>query len=110
MTIFLNGRFVPENEAVVPINDRGFMYGDGLFETVRIMNRRPFRLAQHLERMIRGADFLKIKPPFAPRKFRGFEEKLIEQKEMREAFWRVPLPRGRGGRVYRRGGGDTPTV
>src|SRR6516162_5448319 len=110
MTIFLNGRFVPENEAVVPINDRGFMYGDGLFETVRIMNRRPFRLAQHLERMIRGADFLKIKPPFAPRELQRFVEQLIEQNEMTEAVLRVTLTRGPGGRGYLPGAGNTPTV
>jgi len=45
MTIFLNGHFVPEAEALIPVNDRGFMYGDGLFETVRVVNGRPFRLA-----------------------------------------------------------------
>jgi aminodeoxychorismate lyase len=110
MTIFLNGRFVPETEAVIPINDRGFMYGDGLFETVRVMNRRPFRLAQHLERMTRGADFLKIKPPFAPRELQGFVEQLIEQNEMPEAVLRVTLTRGPGGRGYLPGAGDTPTV
>ena len=50
MTIFLNGRFVSEAEAVIPVNDRGFMYGDGLFETLRVVNHRPFRMAQHLDR------------------------------------------------------------
>ena len=44
MTIFLNGRFVSEAEAVIPVNDRGFMYGDGLFETMRVVNHRPFRM------------------------------------------------------------------
>ena len=72
MTIFLNGQFVPEAQAVIPVNDRGFMYGDGLFETVRVVNSRPFRLAQHLERMTRGADFLKIKPPFTPKELQQF--------------------------------------
>ena len=57
MVVFLNGRFLPEAEAVVPVNDRGFMYGDGLFETLRVVNGKPFRMAQHLERMTRGADF-----------------------------------------------------
>jgi aminodeoxychorismate lyase len=110
MTIFLNGRFVPETEAVIPVNDRGFMYGDGLFETVRILNCRPFRLAQHLERMTRGADFLKIKPPFAPRELQRFVEQLIEQNEMPEAVLRVTLTRGAGGRGYLPGAGETPTV
>jgi len=67
MDVFLNGQFVAETQAVVSINDRGFMYGDGLFETMRVFNGKPFRMAQHLERMVRGADFLKIKLPFPPK-------------------------------------------
>ena len=63
MLVFLNGHFLPEAQAVVPVNDRGFLLGDGLFETIRVVNGRPFRMAQHLERMTRGADFLKIKCP-----------------------------------------------
>ncbi len=49
MVVFLNGIFLPESEAVVSINDRGFLLGDALFETVRVVNGRPFRMAQHLE-------------------------------------------------------------
>ena len=41
MQVFLNGKFVPENEAVVPINDRGLLLGDGLFETMRVAHGRP---------------------------------------------------------------------
>ena len=67
MVVFLNGNFMAEADAVVPLNDRGFMLGDGIFETVRVANGRPFRLAQHLERMTRGAEFLNIKPPFTPK-------------------------------------------
>jgi branched-chain amino acid aminotransferase len=110
MTIFLNGRFVPEAEAVIPVNDRGFMYGDGLFETVRVVNGRPFRLAQHLERMTRGADFLKIKPPFAPKELQAFAEQLIEQNQMSEAILRVTLTRGPGERGYTPKVEGTPTV
>src|SRR5689334_21495876 len=67
MVVFLDGQFLPEEKAVVSVTDRGFLYGDGLFETVRIFNTRPFRFAQHLERMVRGADFLKIKLPYTPK-------------------------------------------
>ena len=67
MTVFLNGKFMPAAEAMVPVSDRGFMYGDGLFETTRIVKGRAFRLAQHLERMVRGADYLKIPLPYTPK-------------------------------------------
>ena len=110
MTIFLNGRFVPEAEAVIPVNDRGFMYGDGLFETMRVVNHRPFRMAQHLDRMTRGADFLKIKPPFAPRELHHFAEQLIEANEMPEAILRLTLTRGPGERGYAPKPADQPTM
>ncbi len=110
MIVFLNGQFVPEAQAVVPINDRGFMYGDGLFETVRVCGGRPFRMAQHLERMARGADFLKIKCPFTPKELQDFAGQLIGQNQMPEAILRVTLTRGPGERGYTPGVGGRPTV
>ena len=55
MMVFLNGQFVPEEQAVVSAFDRGFLYGDGLFETMLVSNSKPFRWAQHVERLERGA-------------------------------------------------------
>lgn len=110
MTIFLNGQFVPEAQAVIPVNDRGFMYGDGLFETTRVVRGKPFRFAQHLERMTRGADFLKIKPLFTPNELQDFAEQLIEQNQLPEAILRVTLTRGPGERGYTPSAEGRPTV
>ncbi len=110
MIVFLNGQFVPAAQAVVPINDRGFMYGDGLFETLRVCGGRPFRLAQHLERMMRGADFLKIKCPFTPKELQNISEQLIERNQLSEAILRVMLTRGPGERGYAPNGDGKPTV
>lgn len=110
MVVFLNGQFVPEAQAVVPVNDRGFMLGDGLFETMRVFNRRPFRMAQHLERMVRGANYLKIPMPFTPKELQRFAEQLIEQNQMAEAVLRVTLTRGTGQRGYSPKGAGQPTV
>jgi aminodeoxychorismate lyase len=110
MLVFLNGNFLPEAQAVVPVNDRGFMYGDGLFETLRVRNGRPFRLAQHLERMMRGADFLKIKCPFTPAELQDFAGQLIGKNQMPEAVLRVTLTRGPGERGYTSQAGSRPTV
>ena len=100
MLVFLNGQFVPEAQAVIPVNDRGFMYGDGLFETLRVVEGRPFRLPQHLERMMRGADFLKIQCPFTPKELDEFAGRLIAQNQLPEAILRVVLTRGPGERGY----------
>ena len=110
MLVFLNGRFVPEAQAVVSVTDRGFLYGDGLFETLRVVNGRPFRLAQHLGRMMRGADYLKIKCPFTPQELGEFAGQLIEQNQMPEAVLRVTLTRGPGERGYLPPADDRPTV
>jgi len=110
MLVFLNGRFLPEAQAVVPINDRGFMYGDGLFETMRVVNGKPFRLTQHLERLQRGADFLKIKCPFTLAKMQDFAGQLIGKNKMPDAILRVVLTRGPGERGYTPGAGGKPTM
>ncbi len=110
MEVFLNGEFVSEARAVVPVNDRGFMYGDGLFETMRVVNGRPFRMAQHLERMTRGADFLKIKPQFTPKELEKFAGQLIEKNKLPDAILRVTLTRGPGARGYTPQADSPPTV
>ena len=108
--VFLNGQFLPEAQAVVPVNDRGFLLGDGLFETMRVAAGRPFRLPQHLERLARGADFLKIKLPFTPDELKGLAGQLIEQNKMPDAILRLTLTRGPGGRGYAPNGEGKPTV
>ena len=100
MLVFLNGQFVPEEQALIPVNDRGFLLGDGLFETLRVAGGRPFRLAHHLERLTRGADFLKIKSPFTPEELEMFARQLIDKNKMPEAILRLTLTRGPGGRGY----------
>jgi len=110
MVVFLNGIFLPEADAVVSLNDRGFLLGDGLFETTRVAQGRPFRLAQHLERLTRGADFLKIKPPFSPKEIHRFATELIEKNGLADGVLRVTLTRGPGTRGYSANGANRPTL
>src|SRR5277367_1026704 len=110
MLVFLNGQFLPEAQAVVPVNDRGFLLGDGLFETIRVAGGKPFRFAQHLERMTRGADFLKIKLPFTPKELEKFARQLVEQNKIPEAILRVTLTRGPGVRGYSPKNSGAPTL
>ena len=110
MVVFLNGQFVPEREAMIPVTDRGFMYGDGLFETVRVFKGRPFRLAQHLERMVRGTNFLKLPLPCSPKEVQQFALQLIEQNQMPDAVLRIALSRGPGERGYTPRPGGQPTL
>ena len=72
MFVFLNGRLVPEQEGVISVFDRGFLYGDGLFETMAVRNAIPFRWEQHLERLRQGAEFLKLRLPYTSVELRRF--------------------------------------
>jgi len=108
--IFLNGELVPEDRAVVSVFDRSFLYGDGLFETMRVFNGKPFRWQQHLERLQRGAEYLNIKMPFSADALRNFANELIAKNQMSDALLRLTLSRGVGVRGYSPRGAAHPTT
>jgi aminodeoxychorismate lyase len=110
MIVFLNGRFVPEEQAVVSAFDRGFLYGDGLFEAIRIFNGKPFRWQQHLERLQRGLEFLKFSSPYSAAELRGFAEELVAQNKMPDSLLRLTISRGVGKRGYSPIGANSPSV
>ncbi|HUA66073.1 MAG TPA: aminotransferase class IV [Alphaproteobacteria bacterium] len=98
--VFLNGAFVPEEKAVVSVFDRGFLYGDGLFEAIRIFNGKPFRWQEHIERLRAGADFLKIKLPYSAGQLRAAADKLIARNKMPDSLLRIVVSRGIGAPGY----------
>jgi branched-subunit amino acid aminotransferase/4-amino-4-deoxychorismate lyase len=110
MTVFLNGQFVPEADAKVSVFDRSFLYGDGLFETVRISNRKPFRLMPHLERLEQGAAFLGITLPYSAVALSAYVAELIARNTLHEALLRITLSRGVGVRGYSPKGADKPML
>jgi D-alanine transaminase len=59
-TVYLNGRYVPEAEALIPANDRGFIFGDGIYEVVRAIEGRLFAWEGHAERLANGLAGLRI--------------------------------------------------
>lgn len=109
MIVFLNSQFVSDADARVSIFDRGFTYGDGLFETLRIYNGVPFRWGEHWKRLEHGADFLKIKLPFSSTESFCLVEQLLEKNQLREAVLRINVSRGTGPRGYSIEGADQPT-
>lgn len=61
MLVYLNGDFVPHSEARVSVDDRGFLFADGVYEVIRVYGGRTHRMADHMARMGRGLDALKIR-------------------------------------------------
>ena len=99
---------MPEASAGVSVFDRSFLYGDGLFETLRVCHGKPFRWRQHLERLQRGAEFLQLRLPFTPAELTDFSAQLIAQNEMPDGLLRVSLSRGVGPRGYSSRGANKP--
>lgn len=110
MIAYLNDRFVPEEHAVVSVLDRGFLYGDGLFETIRILNGRPFRWDEHVDRLQAGGRCLGIRIPVSSERLGEAAGELIRTNGLEDAFLRLSVSRGIGPRGYSPRGADRPTV
>jgi aminodeoxychorismate lyase len=100
MTVFLNGKFVPEEKAMVSVLDRGFLYGDGLFEGIVIVGGCPFRWDQHMARLEHGLKFLKMPLPIPTAELRKAAFQLIQRNKMTEAVLRLSISRGITERGY----------
>ena len=110
MIVYLNGRFVPEEEACVSIHDRGFLYGDALFETIRIYNGEPFLWQDHMLRLQAGCDTLRIKPPASQDELLRSLTELLHLNDLSDAVARIALSRGLGPRGYSPRGANSPTL
>ena len=63
MKIYLNGKLVDKDKAVVSVFDHGLLYGDGVFEGIRTYDNLVFRLKEHIDRLYRSADAIGLKVP-----------------------------------------------
>ena len=76
---YFNGRFVPEREVLVPFRDRGFKYGDAVFDTTRTFGHRVFKLAEHVERLYRSLRYLRIDPGVPAEKMVAITEEVLRR-------------------------------
>lgn len=106
----LNGRLLPLEEAKVSVLDRSFLYGDGVFETLRVRHGRPFRWRQHLERLEAGARMLGIHLRWTGQELRAQAAELIEANAAQDSILRLHLSRGVGKRGYSPRGADQPLL
>jgi branched-chain amino acid aminotransferase len=95
-SVYVNGKFVPQSEAKVSVFDRGYLYGDGVFEGIRGYNGRIFRLDQHLERLYRGAKAIALDIPLTPEELKDVIVETVRQNELQDCYIRVVVSRGEG--------------
>jgi branched-chain amino acid aminotransferase len=94
--VCLNGRIMPLNAARISVFDRGFLFGDGIYETLRAYGGRPFRLREHLDRLVVSARRLEMRMPATPRAIGRAVARTIAANGLREARVRVCVSRGAG--------------
>jgi len=75
--VFLNGKFMPVEEARVPVLDRGFIFGDGVYELIPVYSRVPFRLDEHLARLERSLAAVRIRNPYSRAEWRDIILQLV---------------------------------
>ena len=74
---YFRGQFVPEREVLVPFRDRGFKYGDAVFDTTRTFGHRVFKLKEHVERLYRSLRYLRIDPGLTPAQMIAITEEVL---------------------------------
>jgi len=96
MLVYLNGHFVPRDEAQVSVFDHGYLYGDGIYETMRAYGGKIFLLSRHLARLKWSADAIALKLPLPIEKIGEALQESLTVNKLREAYLRIQISRGPG--------------
>src|SRR3989338_8551339 len=97
MKIWLNGKFVEEEEAKVDITSGGFLYGQGVFETMRAYNERVFRLDSHLERLFKALPVLNLELAAGPEVLKKALKQALKENNLKDAYLRITVWQGKDG-------------
>jgi D-alanine transaminase len=110
MTVFLNGRVLPIEQATVSVLDRGFIFGDGVYELVPVYSRVPFRLEEHLARLERSLGETRIRNPYSRAQWRAHIYALIDAQPFEDQGIYFQVTRGVGKRDHAFPANGEPTV
>lgn len=91
---FLNGHYMPLESATIPVLDRGFIFGDGIYEVVPAYAGKPFRWAEHLARLKRSLERIRIQNPLSDPDWLGIVCELIDRHRWKDQFIYLQITRG----------------
>ncbi|MFN0010204.1 MAG: branched-chain-amino-acid transaminase [Phycisphaerales bacterium] len=94
--IYVNGKMVPKGEATISVYDHGLLYGDGCFEGIRIYKRKIFKCGQHMERLWRSAEALRLKIPITRDEMVQVMRDCINANGIVDGYIRLVVTRGYG--------------
>jgi len=96
MNVYLNDRLVPRAEATVSVFDHGFLYGDGVYETMRVYDDVVFMLDEHLTRLFRSATLIGLTIPLDREGIKAAIYDTLSANSLRNAYVRITISRGYG--------------
>lgn len=96
LIIYLDGEFVPEEEAKVSVFDHGLLYGDGVFEGIRAYHGRVFKLKEHIDRLYESAQTLQLKIDLTPEEMTEVVLETLRRNDLHDAYIRLVVTRGKG--------------
>lgn len=108
--IYLNGKFLPIEQAYIPVLDRGFIFGDGVYEVIPVYSRKPFRLTDHLSRLRHSLDGIRLKNPHSDEQWRELLEQVIACNEGEDQYLYLHITRGVAKRDHAFPAGISPTI
>jgi D-alanine transaminase len=110
MTVFLNGEFMPLEEAKIPVLDRGFIFGDGVYEFIPVYSKRPFRLQEHFVRLQNSLDAVRIENPYTLVQWEDLVRRMIDAHPWDDQSLYLHITRGVAKRDHSFPNGMRPTV
>jgi D-alanine transaminase len=108
--VYLNGEFMLLEEARIPVLDRGFIFGDGVYEVIPVYSRHPFRLAEHLRRLQRSLDAIRLQNPLADAEWIRLVHDLIARNAGDDQSIYFQVTRGAARRAHEFPNNAKPTV
>jgi branched-chain amino acid aminotransferase len=96
LKIWLDGKLVDEKDAKISVFDHGLLYGDGVFEGIRVYNSRVFELEAHIRRLYDSAKAIRLEIPTSPKKLISAVEKTVEANGVIDGYIRLLVTRGVG--------------
>jgi len=94
MTIYLNGEYMPIAEAKISVLDRGFIFGDGVYEVIPVYSRKAFRLAEHLHRLQYSLDGIRLQNPHSESEWTNIINELIARNPGEDQYLYLHITRG----------------
>jgi branched-chain amino acid aminotransferase len=76
---YINGKILPESEVRISFRDRGYKYGDAVFDMTRTFDRKPFRMKEHIDRFYRSLAYVRIDPGMSPAEMTRISEEVLER-------------------------------